>query len=94
MEEIKNEGQATPTQNVENAPQQVAKVQPKRSKMTFGKVFLAALLAVVAGSVVTFVFWISLFSGFSALIETPAKPIPQSAILKIDFNESLIRKKG
>ena len=94
MEEIKNEGQATPTQNVENAPQsapqQVAKVQPKRSKMTFGKVFLAALLAVVAGSVVTFVFWISLFSGFSALIETPAKPIPQSAILKIDFNESIL----
>ena len=94
MEEIKNEGQATPTQNVENAtqsaPQQVAKLQPKRSKMTFGKVFLAALLAVVVGSAVTFIFWISLFSGFSALIQAPVKPIPESAILKIDFNESII----
>ena len=97
MEEIKNEQELqTPEQSQEqqsqvSAPKQpMAKPQPKRSRMSFGKVFLAALLAVVVGSVVSFIFWISLFSGFSALVEPQAKPIPESAILKIDFKESIL----
>lgn len=66
------------------------KGQPKRPRMTFGKVFLAALLAVVVGSVVSFIFWISLFSGLSSMMEPQVKAIPESAILKIDFNESIL----
>ena len=92
MEEIKNEQELqTPEQNPASAPKQgVVKPQPKRSRMSFGKVFLAALLAVVVGSVVSLIFWISLFSGFSTMVKTEVKPIPESAILKIDFKESLI----
>ena len=55
--------------NIEVAPQVEApreenttpRPKAKKQTMTFGKTFLAALLAVVAGSVVTFVFWIMLF---------------------------------
>lgn len=92
MEEIKNEQelQAPQQQSLVSAEKQAAaKPQPKRNRLSFGKVFLAALLAVVVGSVVSFLFWISLFSGLSALVEPQTKPIPESAILKIDFKECL-----
>lgn len=63
--------------------------QPKKG-MTFGKVFLAALLAVVAGSVVTFIFWVAIFSGISAAFQPAAKSVPETAILKIDLKESIL----
>ena len=73
-------------------PQKPAMQKPKSQKkgMSFGKVFLAALLAVVAGSVVTFVFWVVVFSGVSAAFQTETADIPESAILKIDLAENII----
>ena len=62
----------------------------KREAMTFGKTFLAALLAVVAGSVVTFVFWMMLFSGLSAAFQTAPTAVPENAILKIDLAENIL----
>lgn len=66
--------------------------QPKKQAkgMSFGKVFLAALLAVVAGSVVTFIFWIVVFSGIGAAFQPATKSVPESAILKIDLKESIL----
>lgn len=73
------------------APKPKAKQSKKQSKgMSFGKVFLAALLAVVAGSVVTFIFWVAIFSGIGAAFQPAAKSIPETAILKIDLNESIL----
>lgn len=64
--------------------------QPKKSSLTFGKVFLASLLAVVAGSVVTVLFWIFLFSGISTMMTPEVKSVPDKAILHINLNESLV----
>ena len=64
--------------------------QPAKQKMSFGKVFLAALLAVVVGSVVTVVVWISALSGLTQAFQSAPKTIPNTAILKIDLNESII----
>ena len=90
MEENKNM-EVTPQME---APQE-AKAQPRRPQtkkqgMNFGTTFLATLLAVVAGSVVTFVFWIVVFSGLSAAFQTEPTTIPESAILKIDLKESIV----
>lgn len=77
----------------EAKPQQAVKPQPKKQPkkgMTFGKVFLAALLAVVAGSVVTFLFWVVVFSSLSAAFQPAAKSVPEAAILKIDLKESIL----
>ena len=101
MEENKNINPEQDVQSIEPqapapqpAPEQVApqpqKGKPKKKSMSFGKVFLAALLAVVAGSVVTFVFWVVLFSGISAAFQTETTEIPESAILKINLAESII----
>ena len=95
MEENKNfEQQAQPVEqsNVTAEPKvEVAKKpQGKKKSMTFGKVFLAALLAVVAGSVVTFVFWVSLFSGISAAFQPATKSVPETAILKINLAEDIL----
>ena len=84
--------------NIEVAPQvetpreenTTPRPKAKKQTMTFGKTFLAALLAVVAGSVVTFVFWIMLFSGLSAAFQTAPTAVPESAILKIDLSESIL----
>lgn len=62
----------------------------KKSSLTFGKVFLASLLAVVAGSVVTVLFWIFLFSGISTIMAPEVKSVPDKAILHINLNESLV----
>lgn len=68
------------------------RVQGKKAKcgFSFGKTFLAALLAVVVGSVATFVIGLIIFSGISAALTPAAKGIPAEAILKIDLAESLI----
>ena len=56
--------------------------------MNFGKTFLAALLAVVAGSVVSFFFWLILLVGMAASLGSsePAK-VASGSILKIDLSE-------
>ena len=64
--------------------------KPKKKGLSFGKAFLAALLAVVAGSALITVFWISLFSGISSFIEPKSKGIPAEAILHIDLSESIL----
>ena len=73
-------------------PQKPVAQKPKAQKkgMSFGKVFLASLLAVVAGSVVTFVFWVVVFSGVSTAFQTGTTKIPESAILKINLAENII----
>lgn len=86
--EVKPEPQAP--QNPLSAKPKAAKSKPKSKEMSFSKVFLAALLAVVAGSVVTFLFWVVIFSGLSAAFQTAPTTIPETAILKIDLKESIL----
>ena len=62
----------------------------KKSSLTFGTVFLASLLAVVAGSVVTVLFWIFLFSGISTIMAPEVKSVPDKAILHINLAEALV----
>ena len=69
-----------------------AKTKGKKSKSgktSFGKIFLAALLAVMAGSVLSMLFWGILFSGFSSMMQPRQTTIPESAILRIDLSENL-----
>ncbi len=68
----------------------VKKVPAKATKTSFGKIFLAALLAVVVGSVLSFVIMMGFFSSVSALMTPKATAVPESAILKIDFAESIV----
>ena len=51
---------------------------------------MAALLAVVVGSAVTFLLWMSIFSGISAMFAPSLKNIPDKAILHIDMSENLV----
>ena len=70
-----------------------AKTKGKKSKSgktSFGKIFLAALLAVMAGSVLSMLFWGILFSGFSSMMQPRQTTIPESAILRIDLSENLV----
>ena len=70
-----------------------AKTKGKKSKSgktSFGKIFLAALLAVMAGSVLSMLFWGILFSGLSSMMQPTQTDIPKSAILRIDLSESLV----
>lgn len=70
-----------------------AKTKGKKSKggkTSFGKIFLAALLAVMAGSVLSMLFWGILFSGFSSMMQPKQTTIPESAILRIDLSENLV----
>ena len=67
------------------------KKQPvKVVKTSFGKIFLAALLAVVAGSILSFVIMMGLFSSVSAFMTPKAVTVPETAILNIDFAESIV----
>lgn len=71
----------------------IAKTKGKKSKggkTSFGKIFLAALLAVMAGSVLSMLFWGILFSGFSSMMQPTQTTIPESAILRIDLSENLV----
>lgn len=54
--------------------------------MNFMKTFLAALLAVVAGSLLTFLFWIVVLMGVAGSFEKSVTVTPGS-VLKIDFSE-------
>ena len=68
----------------------VKKAPAKATKTSFGKIFLAALLAVVVGSVLSFVIMMGFFSSMSVLMTPKAAAVPESAILKIDFAESIV----
>ena len=79
----------------ENAPaeptKRVAKKKPvKVVKTSFGKMFLAGLLAVIVGSVLSFFIMIGLFSSVSAFMTPTPTTVPETAILKIDFAESIV----
>ncbi len=67
-----------------------AKKKRKDKRLTFGKVFLASLLAVVAGSVITMVFWLGLFSGIASMMESDGVAVPERAVLRIDLAEHLV----
>ena len=67
-----------------------AKKKRKEKRLTFGKVFLASLLAVVAGSVITMVFWLGLFSGIASMMESDGVAVPERAVLRIDLAEHLV----
>lgn len=57
--------------------------------MKFGKVFLAALLAVVVGSFVSGLFWIFTLIGSMGSFGGSVVTVPQSAILKIDLADNI-----
>ncbi len=89
QQEVKVEAeQSTAQPTPKPAPKQ--RKPQKKSSLTFGKVFLASLLAVVAGSVVTVLFWIFLFSGISTIMAPEVKSVPDKAILHINLAESLV----
>ena len=75
-------------------PQAEAAQAPRKTKkkgLTFGKAFAAALLAVVAGSALITVFWMSLLSGISLLVQPKkAVGVPAEAILHINLEEDII----
>ena len=57
--------------------------------MNFLKVFLGCLLAVVAGSILTFLFWIFVLVGIAGSMETPTIVKP-GLVLRIDLAETLV----
>lgn len=89
QQEVKVEAEQSAAQPAPKPTPKQRKPQ-KKSSLTFGKVFLASLLAVVAGSVVTVLFWIFLFSGISTIMAPEVKSVPDKAILHINLNESLV----
>ncbi len=62
----------------------------KERHLSFGKVFLASLLAVVAGSVVSGLFWLGIFSSISSLMQSEVVTVPEQAVLRIDLAENLV----
>lgn len=89
QQEVKVEAEQSAAQPTPKPAPKQRKPQ-KKSSLTFGKVFLASLLAVVAGSVVTVLFWVFLFSGISTIMAPEVKSVPDKAILHINLNESLV----
>ena len=89
QQEVKVEAEQSAAQPTSKPAPKQRKPQ-KKSSLTFGKVFLASLLAVVAGSVVTVLFWVFLFSGISTIMAPEVKSVPDKAILHINLNESLV----
>ncbi len=89
QQEVKVEAEQSAAQPTPKPAPKLRKPQ-KKSSLTFGKVFLASLLAVVAGSVVSVLFWIFLFSGISTIMAPEVKSVPEKAILHINLNESLV----
>lgn len=57
--------------------------------MKFMKIFLAALLAFVVGSVLTAVLWIMMLAGIAASFGSAAPAVPRHAVLKIDFSADI-----
>ncbi len=80
--------QSAPKGEKAAAPQQPRK--PKKKGLTFGKAFLAALLAVVVGSVLTVAFWMILFSGIGAMMTPKVVGVPEQAILHINLEENIL----
>ena len=68
----------------------VKKAPTKATKTSFGKIFLAALLAVIVGSVLSFFIMIGFFSSVSTLMAPKATAVPETAILHLDFAESIV----
>ena len=62
----------------------------KKGGLSFGKAFVAALLAFVAGSVGLTILSIIFFAGISAMFTPEVKSVPDKAILRIDLAESLV----
>ncbi|MBR3775706.1 MAG: signal peptide peptidase SppA [Alistipes sp.] len=89
QQEVKVEAEQSAAQPTPKPAPKQRKPQ-KKSSLTFGKVFLASLLAVVAGSVVSVLFWIFLFSGISTIMAPEVKSVPDKAILHINLAESLV----
>ena len=94
MEENKNLEQQAAVESAEAPAQKVAprKVATKgKSKMSFGTIFLAALLAVVAGGFVKMMLWLGIFSSIGSLSTGSGDVVvPDEAILKIDLAESIL----
>ena len=89
--EAKPVAEPSPAVEPAPAPQRPAQAKAKKKKpMSFGKVFLAAFLAFVVGSVAITVFSISLLSGVGAMFGEKPKGIPAEAILHINFNENIL----
>ena len=80
------EGEAKPAAKKCDKKKQPVKVV----KTSFGKIFLAALLAVIVGSGLSFVIMIGFFSSVSAFMTPKAVTVPETAILNIDFAESIV----
>ncbi|MBR3886529.1 MAG: signal peptide peptidase SppA [Alistipes sp.] len=89
QQEVKVEAEQSAAQPTPKPAPKQRKPQ-KKSSLTFGTVFLASLLAVVAGSVVTVLFWVFVFSGISTIMAPEVKSVPDKAILHINLAESLV----
>ncbi len=76
----------TPTEEAPRKP----KPQAKKSKISFSTIFGAALLAVVVGGVVKLLLWMGLFSVVGSFSSGSTVVVPEEAILKIDFAESIL----
>ena len=80
------EGEAKPAAKKCDKKKQPVKVV----KTSFGKIFLAALLAVIVGSVLSFFIMIGFFSSVSTRMAPKATAVPETAILHLDFAESIV----
>ena len=72
------------------APTKPRRKVAKKGGLSFGKAFVAALLAFVAGSVGLTILSIIFFAGISAMFTPEVKSVPDKAILRIDLAESLV----
>lgn len=82
---VASQGAATPA-----TPATHRKQAQRKPAMSFGKVFIAALAAVVVGGFVTFLAIIILFSGISSMFAPEVKGVPENAILKLDLSENIL----
>ena len=74
----------------EATPSKPRRKVAKKGGLSFGKAFVAALLAFVAGSVGLTILSIIFFAGISAMFTPEVKSVPDKAILRIDLAESLV----
>ena len=88
-EAVAESAQAPAAQQSQTTSQPPRKGKKKKG-LTFGQAFLAALLAVVVGSVLITIFWIALFSGIGSMMEPKATSVPAEAILHINLEESIL----
>lgn len=79
-----------PKAEAEATPTKPRRKVAKKGGLSFGKAFVAALLAFVAGSVGLTILSIIFFAGISAMFTPEVKSVPDKAILRIDLAESLV----